>query len=388
VTQIVNYVEFRLLSWFARQNSPLPVRMKTRFAESARKRDPQKRAQAAADRLAIETAGTLRPDFFRRRGDPVQGSGGDALSYLNKAASSVHGRKPEPGFHPLVFAEHHDLGVADPYATFIRMGRPGGPWLQKVIEGGHIRVDPHDGRTLSTALHIHAYFAECLPDIIDRLHRNESRPDLFVTIGSTSTVQEVEHLLSDYRGIVRRIEVVPNAGRDIGSLLTGALPRLIMDYDIVGHVHAKKSLHLVDRDLVAAWTRLLYENLLGGDQSGAILDQILVEFAQDKHLGLIFPDDPNIFGWTTNLHAAEPLARRMGHEILPQHFNFPAGTMFFMRTAVLKNFTDLDLDWADYPVEPIPSDGTMLHALERLIGIIPVLEGWNCAVTNTRGITR
>ncbi len=60
MTQIVNYVEFRLLSWFARQNSPLPVRMKTRFAESARKRDPKKRAQVAADRLAIEMAGTLR----------------------------------------------------------------------------------------------------------------------------------------------------------------------------------------------------------------------------------------------------------------------------------------------------------------------------------------
>ena len=114
-------------------------------------------------------------------------------------------------------------------------------------------------------------------------------------------------------------------------------------------MHVKRSLDLADTELVAAWTRFLYENLLGGDKGLAMVDQILAEFAEDQHLGIVFPDDPNIIGWTQNCRAAESLAQRMGYDSLPQSFNFPVGTMFWMRRAALKVFIDLNFDWTDYP---------------------------------------
>ena len=82
------------------------------------------------------------------------------------------------------------------------------------------------------------------------------------------------------------------------------------------------------------------------------------------------------------------LAQKMGHTKLPCGINFPVGSMFWMRSNVLKSFVDLNLDWVDYPAEPISDDGTILHALERLFGIIPILAGWKSAVTNIRGVTR
>ena len=78
----------------------------------------------------------------------------------------------------------------------------------------------------------------------------------------------------------------------------------------------------------------------------------------------------------------------MGHSNLPRAINFPLGTMFWMRSAALKSFVDLGLGWTDYPAEPLPDDGTILHALERLFGVVPALEGWECAVTNIHGVTR
>jgi len=62
--------------------------------------------------------------------------------------------------------------------------------------------------------------------------------------------------------------------------------------------------------------------------------------------------------------------------------------MFWVRTSVLSRFVGLDLKWSDYPSEPLPVDGTMLHAIERLFGIAPGAMGMACAVTNVRGVTR
>jgi len=47
---------------------------------------------------------------------------------------------------------------------------------------------------------------------------------------------------------------------------------------------------------------------------------------------------------------------------------FLVGTMFWARSEAMKPLIHLNLQWEDYPEEPIPIDGSMLHALERIIG--------------------
>src|SRR5690606_1501352 len=128
--------------------------------------------------------------------------------------------------------------------------------------------------------------------------------------------------------------------------------------------------------------------LLGGPKSGAMVDLIIDRFRTDDALGIVFPDDPNIVGWTRNRKHANDLARRMGCAALPCAINFPVGTMFWMRAEVLRDFVELNLGWESYPVEPIDSDGTILHALERLFGVVPHLRGWRTMVTNVPGVTR
>jgi lipopolysaccharide biosynthesis protein len=57
-----------------------------------------------------------------------------------------------------------------------------------------------------------------------------------------------------------------------------------------------------------------------------------------------------------------------------ENINFPVGTMFWARTKALKPLFDLNLSWSDYPDEPLPYDGSMLHAIER---ILPIIIGKN-----------
>ncbi len=137
-----------------------------------------------------------------------------------------------------------------------------------------------------------------------------------------------------------------------------------------------------------AWNTFLLENLLGGKHGGAMLDLILSSMASDPAIGIVFPDDPHVLSWTGNRKYADDLAARMKCGDLPEQFNFPIGSMFWMRSAVLKQFVDLDLTWGDYAPEPLPIDGTMIHAIERLFGVVPATMGMTCAVTNVRGLTR
>ena len=119
-----------------------------------------------------------------------------------------------------------------------------------------------------------------------------------------------------------------------------------------------------------------------------MLDSILSSMASDPAIGIVFPDDPNVLSSTDNRKYADELASRMKCGELPEQFNFPIGSMFWVRSAILKKFVELELAWADYEREPLPADGTMVHAIERLFGVVPPAMGMTCAVTNVRGVTR
>ena len=353
-------------------------------------------AKARADNADTDVAdiiasGCFRPDFFNAATDRAFGTTKSVSSYVNRPNSVATPRKPEPGFNPFVYAERQESGydgTSEAYADFLRKGRPKGPWLLPVLEGGLEETKAAPAASLKTALHVHAYFTDQLQEILIRLQRNRTQPDLFFSVGSRNSVDEVRAIFSDYRGRVVAVQEVANAGRDIGPLLTEFGSTLAKEYDIVGHAHVKKSLHIGNRVMLRAWCDFLFENLLGGTRGGRMMDLALHQMQTDDKIGLVYPDDPNVFGWMSNRRIAKRLAKRIGHADLPSAINFPVGTMFWMRAAALKPFIDLGLDWSDYPSEPLPEDGTILHALERLFGVVPVLDGWGSVVSNIRGVTR
>src|SRR5690606_5652097 len=121
----------------------------------------------------------------------------------------------------------------------------------------------------------------------------------------------------------------------IGPFLTAFGDRLVEGYELIGHLHTKRSTH-ADRNVIEMWRNFLMENLLGGTQSGPMLDNIVCRMAENPSWGITFPDDPVPLGWDSNRQCAAALASRMIPGDLPDQFCFPAGTMFWMRSSVLK----------------------------------------------------
>src|SRR5262249_54872349 len=124
-------------------------------------------------------------------------------------------RKPYPGFHPGIYRERCgilELGC-NPLAHYLRSGMPSGPWEYEVLRpparSSHAGVRDN----LSVALHLHVFYSDLLPAILERLNCNRVRPDLFITVTSESDADIAREVTSRYTGRVIDIQVVPNCGR-------------------------------------------------------------------------------------------------------------------------------------------------------------------------------
>ena len=158
------------------------------------------------------------------------------------------------------------------------------------------------------------------------------------------------------------------------------------DYDIYGHVHTKKSIN-IDAEQGKLWRRFLLDNLLGIN-GVPMMDKIITDLNRNKNLGLVFPSDNTCVDWCNNYDIASEIAQQIGIEKLPRQIDFPIGTMFWAKKGALTSLYKLNLQWEDYPEEPLSYDGTMLHALERLLPVIAEKEGFTIKTTHVDQVAR
>ncbi|MFA5321617.1 MAG: rhamnan synthesis F family protein, partial [Smithella sp.] len=214
------------------------------------------------------------------------------------------------------------------------------------------------------AVILHAYYPHLAPEF-RRYLDNICHPfDLFV---STDTELKANLLRRVFAGVNAgsvEVRVVPNRGRDIA-------PKLITFRDaydshaFVLHLHTKISNH---NAFLAGWRGFVLNCLLG---SPDIVESVLEAFVRMPQLGIVAPRNfPAIrfhMIWDVNFLPARALAARMGITITPDSpLDFPAGSMFWARSAALRPLLDLDLSFDDFSEEMGQTDGTLAHAVERL----------------------
>lgn len=355
-----------------------------------------RRDQEARDVETIRGAGAFDPALYtdpsREGADP----GTLLAEYVHRSAlttprarprTGLLVRRPVPGFHPLAYAEqapgYDEARDGDPLADFLRRGRPAGPWLREVLgpDAAEVRGDT-GARVL---VHGHFHYPELVDDLLTRLALNTHPVHLHLTTGTRAGADLLEQRVAQSGLPSWEVEVVPNRGRDLAPLLTG-IGRRALDHDLVLHVHGKKSPH-VDPEVGDRWRTFLYENLVGGREP--MLDVICAAFADRPALGLVSPEDPHLNDWDLNRPQGERLAARLGLATpLTTHFDFPLGTMFWARTEALRPLLEAGFDWSEYPAEPLPIDGTVLHALERLVPFVVADRGFGYAKSAVPGIVR
>jgi glycosyltransferase involved in cell wall biosynthesis len=334
----------------------------------------------------IATSGVLRVDFLRRPEERHEAYTDTVRRYVRAWSSGIRRRKPFPGFHPAIYLDEHGVQSegTDPLVDYLRAGRPPGPWDLALVTPGD--SPPAAPPSLRIGLHIHVHYPDLLATMLERLERNQTHIDLLVSATSDEAARAATAQLAGYQGGSVDVRIVPNRGRDIAPLLTEFAGTIVGNYDIVGHVHTKKTADLTDGRIGEEWYRFLLENLVGGRAHMA--DEILSRMAAEPNVGMVFPDDPHVVGWTGNRAGARELGARLGLGKLPENPVFPVGSMFWARVPALSALLGLGLRWEDYPEEPVPYDGTILHAIERMLPIVATASGGTILLSHVPGVTR
>ena len=165
-----------------------------------------------------------------------------------------------------------------------------------------------------------------------------------------------------------------NKGRDIAPFLID-FKEDIKKYDLVCHVHSKKSLHTKE---ISAWADYMFDNLI----SREAMINIISNFSLHDNIGVIFPPVfYMIYKWAVNLHEADceqitELLNKLNIKFRKDEFIFSAGNMFWFRPKALEKLFQLNITYDDIPEEPIGYDHTILHILERLQCIIASESGF------------
>ncbi|WP_315388994.1 rhamnan synthesis F family protein [uncultured Stenotrophomonas sp.] len=182
--------------------------------------------------------------------------------------------------------------------------------------------------------------------------------------------------------VIKRVE---NRGRDIAPLLV-TFHDEVMALDLIGHIHTKKSLYTGSEQ--EEWRRYLLNSLFGSTER---LAWIFGMFQADARLGMVYPESHAgmpLWGHTllSNADACDALAGRMGIALDRQRYlDFPAGSMFWARVDALRPIYELHLRLEEFPAETGQTDGTLQHAVERLLGVVTRHQGYRLGILPADG---
>lgn len=308
----------------------------------------------------------------------------DAIIFVLKHRMGAGLRKPFPGFNPVIYSASNGQKISEPTLNYLNDGEPSGPWNLASVPTS---LEEAGVSSLKCALHVHVYYPELLPGILEGIAINSNRPTIYLTFPSGHS-DAIRKLVTDFDLEFRFIPLNQNIGRDLGPFLTSLPEEFFEKFDVIGHAHTKKSIEFLGADSGNNWFNFMLKTMVGSQISGKKLDDILKEFENNLNLGIVFPDDPNIMGWSQNYDIAKRLFPDFKLPNSFETFEFPMGSFFLARPAAIKPILLLKLTDNDFPTEPVPYDGTTLHAIERLLGVIPKALGFETRGTYAKGVSR
>ena len=226
------------------------------------------------------------------------------------------------------------------------------------------------------AIQLHLFYIDLTDDFCKYLSNMPFDFDLLVSIVDESKKQFVEERFGRISHLKHCIvRVVPNRGRDVAPFIVG-FGDLLGKYDFVAHIHSKKSLYTGTEQ--TEWRNYLLDSLLGNEEW---IRQIFGEFTANEKLGLIYPrPSKNVpymaFTWLSNYQIGQELLARLKVKPNPSaYFDFPAGTMFWARSKAIKRLYTSGIRLDDFPRENGQMDGTIAHAVERVMALMVTTEG-------------
>ena len=231
------------------------------------------------------------------------------------------------------------------------------------------------------AVHAHVYYPDLVPELVEYLQHIPYKFDLFISTPHREAQVACERAftgLPHAQHVVVRL--VANRGRDMAPMVC-VFNRDLAEYDIVAHIHTKKSLYT--RGRMAGWRGYLLSQLIGSEDR---VRRIFALFKNNPEIGIVYPQNFHRFPywgntWLSNREQGRDWCRRLGLKDMPDgYFDYPAGSMFWARAAAVRGLLEAGAALEDFPEEAGQTDGTLAHCLERLLALAARQAGFEVAI--------
>jgi len=241
----------------------------------------------------------------------------------------------------------------------------------------------------------HLYYEDLWEYAYEHMKNIPEYVDVIITTDTQEKKQFFEENILGKLNNHSQVIVVNARGRDMSALLVGC-KEILKDYDYFCFMHDKKSEGKEYITVGASFRDVLWNNMLA---SPNYIESIIHEFDENPNLGLIVP--PKIYHgtyfftyvnkyWTLCFDEAQKLLERMNinTKITRERPPIAIGNCFWAKYDALKPLFDMDLDYEDFPEEPMPYDGTINHALERIYGYVAAGQRYYSEIVMTEEFSR
>lgn len=283
------------------------------------------------------------------------------------------GLSPNPRFVPFAYARNN-LGAvpagARPLEHYLLIGKRQELPCQDMVTDTDFPVVTPTSASANVAVVVHLYFLDMWHEIAAELGKADIDFDLFVTLTDQPEAADATRSCIQADFPASRVFVIPNHGRDIYPFLLVLGSGALDSYEFVCKLHGKKSLHRTDGGV---WRRRLVEGLLQDGRIAELLDAFAQDQSQVVTASSSLRSDPG--AWSSNRANVERLLGADTVEPARRPAPFPAGSMFWAKRDTIAWLKALRLGVSDFEPELGQLDGTMAHAVERVIGYAARLSG-------------
>lgn len=286
------------------------------------------------------------------------------------------GYRPNPDFSPVAYLRYNpdiaDAGVP-PFLHYVRQGQKEAritkdlPEVLRLPEIAlpKLRIDSKAPRA-RYAMAVHIYYPDLWPEFAEILRRVPIAFDLYITITYRGMETEalVEQIKADFPAAW--VLAVSNKGRDILPFITLLNAGAFDGYAAVCKFHTKKSPHRSDGD---HWR----QHLISGILPEIGLEKKLSSFVADPTAAFWVADGQHYTSpewWGSNYNTTRAVMQRIEVNISQEALSFPAGSIYWVKPMMLGLLKSLSLSADLFEPETAQVDGTLAHAIERVLGFL------------------
>ena len=248
------------------------------------------------------------------------------------------------------------------------------PDTRRLVEMTNAAFTP----TSKVAIILHCHYEDLIGPVFERYLSSAEGADLFITTRHDLSMSALEEIRRRRPNVF--IQCEENRGRDIRPFLFALRRIQALGYKLACKIHTKKAPHLAPAS-GEQWRQRLMEPLLGSSGSVA---RAVQQFSEEPNLGLLAPQGSimDLRRITVNMFNTFWLNRLLNRMNRPDlignySFQFPAGSMFWFRVAALAGLDELILAEDDFEEEYGQTDGTLAHAVERLVALFAEQRGYS-----------